>query len=67
MFSEMRNSTLVSQFLQFINLKFLYCRPLIFEAINYARSNDISFKYVGFTPWGCKDIENRKLQVDARV
>ena len=32
-------------------------RPLIFQSMNYVRSNNLSLKYQMFTPTGCKDIE----------
>ena len=43
------------------------CRPLIFQTINFVRSNMLSLKYQRFTLWGCKDIGLRKCVLVAKT
>ena len=39
-------------------LQVIFCKPLIFQIMNYIRSNSLSLKYQRFTP---SNIEVRKL------
>ena len=41
-------------------------RPLIFQTMNYVRSNGSSLKYQRFASSGCKDIGMRKFEFVAK-
>ena len=55
------------RFLNSYNLATRFSRPLIFQTINYGRSNSQSLKYQRFTPSGCKDIGIRKCKFVAKT
>ena len=40
---------------------------MIFQSINSVGSNNLSFKYKRFTPLGCKDIDIRKFEFEAKI
>ena len=42
-------------------------RPLIFQTMNYVRSNSLKLKYYRFKPSGCKDIGIRKCEFVAKT